>query len=609
MDSKEIRKKFLGFFQEKDHVILPSAPLVPNVLAGETDTTLFNTAGMQPLIPYLMGKEHPKGKRLASVQKCIRTVDIEEVGDNTHATFFEMLGNWSLGDYFKKESIHWSWNFLVDPQKGLGLDPKRIYVTVFSGGNIDGVDLSKDNESFDVWKEIFLSLNLNPEKRIFLKKEDNWWSAGANSPSGTTTEIFYDLSGKLTDGLSNEEFLFFEEKQDLVEVWNNVFMEFVKENGVVRGKLPSKNVDTGAGLERLSTVLQSVPSIFDTDLFHPLIQIIRQSTVSISPRSERIISDHLKAAVFIIADGIKASNTKQGYVLRRLFRRAFRELKKFQGDTSFFPSFLDQIFSLYGDVYDLSTKRDEIENQFFLEWERYERILSRGRNFLEKMEKQGKKELTGKDIFYLEQTEGIHLETLRTLLLSFSIQLSPHFEKEYLEEKELHRKKSQTAAAGLFKGGLAGDSPKIRALHTATHLLLAALRKYLGNHVFQKGSNITEERTRFDFSHPEKVSDEILRKIEDYINSVIETDAEVTTEVMDKEEAKKSGVVGSFWEKYPEKVKVWTIKDSEGNIYSRELCGGPHVKRLSEIKSFGKFKIKKESSSSSGVRRIKAVLE
>ncbi len=608
MKAREIRSRFLDFFRKRDHAIIESASLIPDTLAGETDATLFNTAGMQPLIPYLMGKEHPKGKRLASAQKCVRTVDIDEVGDNTHATFFEMLGNWSLGDYFKDESIHWSWEFLTSEEEGLGLDPERIYVTIFAGGEVDGVELGRDEESYCIWSEIFREHGIDPEKRIFGKVKDNWWSAGDNSPSGTTTEIFYDLSGTHTQGLTQEGFLRYEDAQELVEVWNNVFMEFVKENGKVVGELPSKNVDTGAGLERLSAVLQSVPSIFDTDLFAGLMELIRDASVSYDERSARIIADHLRTAIFMIADGVKPSPNRQGYVLRRLFRRAFRKMREMGINASLFQAFIDTVIQTYEGVYDLGLVREEIVNQFSKEWKRFQGMAQRGEQVFLKMDREGKT-LDGKTLAYLEQTEGIHPDLSFELAAQFGIPVAENVQEEYEAEKRAHQEKSKTAGKGLFKGGLAGDTPKIRALHTATHLMLAGLRKELGDHVTQRGSNITEDRTRFDFTHPEKVSREVLDRVEQYVNDAIATDAEVIVEEMPKEKARRSGVVGAFWEKYPDVVKVWTIRDREGNVYSRELCGGPHVKKLSEIAQFGKFKIKKEQSSSAGVRRVKAVLE
>ena len=608
MQSKEIRKRFLDFFKKRNHAILESASLISTDVAGETDATLFNTAGMQPLIPYLMGEKHPRGTRLASSQKCVRTIDIDEVGDNTHASFFEMLGNWSLGDYFKKESIHWSWEFLTSKEEGLALDPKRIFVTIFSGGEIDGKKLPRDEASLAIWKDIFIQAGLDPEKRIFFKLKDNWWSAGDNSPCGTTTEIFYDLTGEYKNGLSQESFERYEEAQDIVEIWNNVFMEFRKENGLVVGDLPAKNVDTGAGLERLSAVLQNVSSIYETDLFAPLLEVIRAQSFSYEERSARIIADHLKTSAFLIADGVKVAASGRGYVLRKLIRRAVNHMQDIAFATHHIKHFLDALVDIYAGVYDLAMRATFIHQVLLDEIEKYERALERGEKALKKiLEQEGT--LSGKTLFDLEQTHGLSLDLAQKIALEMELDISEKELLEYEKHKKAHQEKSRTAGVQKFKGGLAEDTPKIRALHTATHLMLAGLRKYLGDGVYQKGSNITEERTRFDFTYPEKVSRKILDKVEAYVNDAIATDAKMKMEVMPKTEAQASGVVGSFWEKYPDEVKVWTIQDAEGNVYSRELCGGPHVERLSEIAKFGRFKIKKEQSSSAGVRRIKAVLE
>ncbi len=609
MKSQEIRSRFLAFFEKRGHSILPSASLVTTDIAGETNATLFNTAGMQPLIPYLMGEKHPQGTRLASAQKCVRTVDIEEVGDNTHASFFEMLGNWSLGDYFKKESIHWSWEFLTSKEEGLGLDPQRIFVTVFAGGKIDGKEVSRDEESVTIWKEIFEHADLDSQKRIFYKLKDNWWSAGDNSPCGATTEIFYDLSGEFSDGLTQEEFEKFEEEQKIVEIWNNVFMEFVKENGVVVGNLSSKNVDTGAGLERLSAVLQEVPSLAETDLFAPLIMLIRQYADNYRERDARIIADHIKTAVFMISDGVRASNTGRGYVLRRMIRRAVNSMQFLQFERAFVATLIDIVIDMYKGVYPLDEHKDIITTHILDEISKYEKTLEQGKRELSKRAQKENFILDGKTLAQLEQSYGLPFEIALTLAKQMHIVISDSAQDEYFHEKKKHQEKSRTASAGAFKGGLAGDSPKITALHTATHLMLAGLRKYLGDDVYQKGSNITEERTRFDFTYPEKVSREILDKVEDFVNDVIQSGAQVSMKKMDKNQAKAEGVVGSFWEKYPDIVDVYTVADDQGNVYSRELCGGPHVPDMKTLSEFGVFKIKKEQSSSAGVRRIKATLE
>ncbi len=608
MISQEIRSRFLSFFEKRAHAILPSASLFTEETGDATNATLFNTAGMQPLIPYLMGKDHPRGKRLASSQKCVRTVDIDEVGDNTHVSFFEMLGNWSLGDYFKKESLTWSWEFLTDTEEGLGLDPERLYVTVFSGGEIDGISLDRDDESTRIWTDIFNDAGLNPQKRIFFKREDNWWSAGDNSPAGATSEIFYDLSNTHRDGLTQEEFERFEDAQDIIEIWNNVFMEYEKLNGKVVGKLAKHNVDTGAGLERLCAVLQGKRALAETDLFVGLMDIVRTHAENYDERQARIITDHIKTALFMIADGVRTSNTGRGYILRRMIRRSVTLMNRIGFDTLKVGLLIDEIIALYREVYDFSAMRKALTKSIELEIEKYLKTLKRGEQEIHKLQKKNIA-LTGEVLANLEQTHGLPFEIASTVAARMGVEISDEAESEYRALKKKHQEQSRTASAGSFKGGLTGDSPKIRAFHTATHLMLAGLRKFLGDDVHQKGSNITEERTRFDFTYPEKVSREVLDQVEDYVNRAIEKHARVTMEKMDKSKAQESGVVGSFWEKYPDEVQVYSIDDAEGENYSKELCGGPHVECLDELASFGRFKIKKEESSSAGVRRIKAVFE
>lgn len=609
MTSQEIRSKFLAFFEKRAHAVLPSASLVTTDTAGETNATLFNTAGMQPLVPYLMGQEHPQGSRLASSQKCVRTVDIDEVGDNTHASFFEMLGNWSLGDYFKDESIRWSWEFLTDTDEGLGLDPQRIYVTVFTGGEIDGADVVRDDESVAVWQDIFTQAGLNPSERIFYKLKDNWWSAGDNSPAGATTEMFYDLSGNHVGGLTQEDFEKFEDAQDIVEIWNNVFMEYEKVNGSVVGKLQNHNVDTGAGLERLCAVLQGKSALAETDLFVPLMNIVRNHAGNYAERDARIITDHIKTAVFMINDGVKTSNTGRGYILRRMIRRAVNAMSGIDFATEHTQEIIDAVTTMYNGVYDFTSNKDLIDGVLNGEIQKYIKTLARGRKELEKLSNKDAFVFTGEVLANLEQTHGLPREITESIAQEMNLEIPQSALDEYDALKKAHQEKSRTAGAGAFKGGLAGDSPKITALHTATHLMLAGLRQELGNDVYQKGSNITEDRTRFDFTHDEKVSRDILDKVEHYVNNAIVSNAKVSMKLMQKTVAQNDNVVGSFWEKYPDEVQVYSIDDVTGNNYSRELCGGPHVEELSQIAEFGKFKIKKEESSSAGVRRIKAILE
>jgi alanyl-tRNA synthetase len=602
MTSQEIRKRFLDFFAKRNHAILPSASLITADDPKATNATLFNTAGMQPLIPYLMGQKHDAGTRLASSQKCVRTGDLEEVGDNTHATFFEMLGNWSLGDYFKQDAITWSWEFLTDKKEGLGLDPNRLYVTVFAGNDI----VPRDTEAVEIWKQYI------PEHRIYYRdSKDNWWTAGANSPAGPSTEMFYDLTGELGD-LSETEFEIADEQQKLVEIWNDVFMAYKLEGGEIVGELPQKNVDTGAGLERVTAVMQGTTNIFDTDLFLPLLNIIKDSAKNYNEKHARIVADHIKTAVFLINDGVVISNTGRGYVLRRVLRRAYSSLEAMNCSEKIIPDLIHAVVNMYRDLYfkDVDEKKIAIKIKIVAtEMDKIIKIIGRGVKIFKKIKDNPNTLITGKFLMDLQQTQGLPLSMSRKLAKQFGITISDEALNECKKLHKEHQELSRKGAEQKFKGGLAEDTPKIRALHTATHLMLAGLRKELGNDVHQKGSNITEERTRFDFTYGEKVSREVLVRVEKYVNESIATNAKMGVQLMEKDAAKKSDVVGSFWEKYPETVKVWTISDNKGHIYSRELCGGPHVDNLSQIAKFGVFKITKEESSSAGVRRIKAVLE
>lgn len=602
MTSEEIRKRFLTFFHKRGHAILDSASLITTDDPKATNATLFNTAGMQPLIPFLMGENHPLGTRLASSQKCVRTGDLEEVGDNTHATFFEMLGNWSLGDYFKKEAITFSWEFLTSKDEGLGLDSSRIYVTVFAGNDM----VPRDEEAVAIWKQFI------PEHRIYFRdSKDNWWTAGPNSPAGPSTEMFYDLTGTLGD-LSPEDFEAADERQELVEIWNDVFMAYRQEGGEVVGQLPQKNVDTGAGLERVTAVMQGTTNIFDTDLFLPLLSIIKEHAGKYNDKDGRIIADHIKTAVFMIQDGIVVSNTGRGYVLRRILRRAYHSLEAIECSEKIIPELIQAVVAMYKDLYFRNVNEQQIAVKIKIvatEMDKIIKIINRGVKIFKKLKENPNTLVTGQFLMDLEQTQGLPLSISRKLAQQFGIKISKEALAESKRLREEHKELSRKGAEKKFKGGLEQDTPKIRALHTATHLMLAGLRKELGPDVHQKGSNITEERTRFDVTYGEKISDEILRRVEHYVNDAIASGAQMGVQLMDKNEAKNSDVVGSFWEKYPDTVKVWTVSDSKGNIYSRELCGGPHVDTVSEIGKYGIFKIVKEESSSAGIRRIKATLE
>ncbi|OGI36385.1 MAG: hypothetical protein A2259_00665 [Candidatus Moranbacteria bacterium RIFOXYA2_FULL_43_15] len=633
MTAKDLRQKYLDFFKSKGHAIIPSASVVP-----ENDpTVLFTTAGMHPLVPYLMGEKHPLGKRLANSQKCIRTGDIDDVGDNRHLTFFEMLGNWSLGDYFKREAIEWSWEFMTDP-KWLGLDPKRIYTTVFAGDEKAGVD--GDGDSIEIWKEQYrkvgieagvCELDQKAEKnsRIFLLgKEDNFWGpAGETGPCGPCTEMFYDVrseEGELA-GTHDEMVKSFR----LMEIWNDVFMEFNKTAAGSYEKMAQQNVDTGMGLERTITVMSGEENVFDTDLFLPIIKKIEELSGKKyadeeNKKSMRIIADHIKAAVFIIADGVEPSNVQRGYVLRRLIRRAVRQGHLLGINNNFTIEIAKVVQEMYGEVYpeiaDDKNLRilEEEENKFrkTLEkgYKRIERIIIRlsqgelyeddGSSLYEKIPLirmiDGKELFSGEIAFDLYQSHGVPSELTIEEIKKYHPNIEVDLNK-FNEKLKEHQELSRTASAGMFKGGLADAKEKTTQLHTAAHLMLAGLRKVLGDHIHQKGSNINGERIRFDFSHPDKMTDEQKKAVEEFVNSAIQANVDVTMEEMTPEEAREQGAEGAFEHKYGDRVKVYEIPG-----FSKEICGGPHVKNTAEIK--GVFKITKEESSSAGVRRVKATV-
>ncbi|MBN2087169.1 alanine--tRNA ligase [Candidatus Peregrinibacteria bacterium] len=592
MQAKELRKKYLEFFKEKGHAIISSAPLLP-----ENDpTVLFTTAGMHPLVPYLLGEPHPAGTRLTSCQKCIRTGDIDEVGDDSHLTFFEMLGNWSLGDYFKKEAIEFSFEFLTS-EKWLNIPVNMLAVTVFEGDD----DAPKDEESAKIWKSLGI-----PEDRIsYLSKKDNWWGpAGQTGPCGPDSEMFYWVGEGEPHGnvQTNED--------DWMEIWNDVFMQYNKTESGTFEPLKQKNVDTGLGLDRVATVLMGAKNVFETDLFKPIIEKISALTniaYSDNPTSYRIIADHLRAATFMAADGVKPSNLDQGYVMRRLMRRAIRHGKTLGIEENFTHIIAKKVIHLMADSYPELQHEEEILKTFTLEEEQFSKTVHSGLREFEKLLKgfemafknAGKKitEISGKQAFKLYDTYGFPIEMTIEEAKKHNLTVD---EKGFQEAFEEHQKLSRAGAEEKFKGGLQDNSEATTRLHTATHLLHAALRKVLGDHVEQKGSNITAERLRFDFSHPDKISPEQLSEVEKYVNEAIQSNAEVKMSTMSVEEAKKSGAIGLFESKYGETVKVYDMSP-----WSKEICGGPHVKNLGEL---GTFKIKKEQSSSAGIRRIKAVL-
>ncbi len=581
-----LKDLYIDFFVSKGHKQIPSAPVVP-----ENDpSVLFNTAGMQPLIPYLMGRPHPYGTRLVDYQKCIRTSDLERVGDKSHHTFFEMLGNWSLGDYFKKESIGYSFEFLT---KILKIPVERLAVTVFNGED----NIPKDEVSASIWK----NLGISEDRIAYLGKEDNFWIAGDSGPCGPDTEIFYFRSD---DAIPVK---FDPNDERWVEIWNNVFMEFYKDNDGKITELPQKNVDTGMGYERVVAVLEGVDDNYLSSVWIDIVKKIEQLskyTYEENPTSMRIIADHIRTAVFILGDeaGIKPSNTDQGYILRRLIRRAIRHAKKLEIDenSNWEVIIANMIIDKYAKYYHELTKNKEVILEGLTnEKNKFNRTLAKGLKEFEKITSNLTTDTLNKDLaFKLYDTYGFPIELTVELANEKAISVDV---EGFNEKFKAHQELSRTASSGKFKGGLAGDSEKEIKYHTATHLLNAALKVVVNKDIHQKGSNITSERMRFDFSCDHKLTDEEKQKTEQLVNKWISEGLDVTVTEMSKEQALKSGAECMFIEKYPDIVTVYSIGD-----VSKELCGGPHVKNTSEL---GKFKIVKEEASSAGVRRIKAILE
>ena len=583
MKARELKQKYLDFFKGKGHVVIPSASLIPL----NDSTVLFTTAGMQPLVPFLMGEKHPLGVRLVDIQKCLRTVDFENIGDDTHNTFFQMLGNWSLGDYFKKESIAWSFEFLTSPD-WLNLPLNKLAFTVYEGkGNVP-----RDEESALLWKELGV-----PEGRIAYLGEDNFWSAGDTGPCGPSSEIFY-WSG---DEEAPEKFD--ENDERWVEIWNNVFMTYNRKQEGDLVPLIKKNVDTGMGFERTLAVLNGEKSAYETDLFLPIINQIEKLSgkkYSDEQSNMRIIADHLRAAVFLMGDenGVTPSNVDQGYILRRLIRKAIRLGKVLDIKENFTAKLAEVVIENYSDSYpELENNKEKILAGLKLEEEKFKVTLEKGLTKFSRLAEKGN--IDGPGAFLLFQSYGFPIEIIEELAEEKGIKVdSEAFKEEYNKHQELSRK----GAEQKFKGGLADDSEATTKLHTTTHLLGEALKKVLKNpDIAQRGSNITPDRLRFDFNFDRKLTAEEKQAIEDEVNRVIQAKMEVVREEMKTEDALKAGAHGEFGAKYPEKVSVYTIGDN----YSKEICMGPHVHNTSEL---GKFKIKKEESSSAGVRRIKAVL-
>lgn len=586
MEKKNLKDLYINFFVENAHVQIPSAPVVP-----ENDpSVLFNTAGMQPLVPYLMGQKHPLGTRLCDYQKCIRTNDLEEIGDKTHHTFFEMLGNWSLGDYFKKESITWSFEFLT---KVLNIPVEKLAVTVFEGNN----EVPRDEESANVWK----SLGIPAERISYLDKDNNFWIAGEVGPCGPDTEIFYWRSEDEVPQKHDPE------DERWVEIWNNVFMQYERHKDGTVTELPHKNVDTGMGVERTVAILEGVDDNYLTSIWKDVVDKIEEmsnTTYTENAKSIRIIADHIRTAVFIAGDnsGIKPSNTDQGYILRRLIRRMIRHAKKIGIDleSGFERTLALMIIEKYAKYYDeLEKNKEVILDVLTNELKKFNRTLEKGLREFEKIVSNLDGKTLNKDLaFKLYDTYGFPLELTVELAEEKGISVDKAgFEQKFKE----HQEKSRAGSEQRFKGGLAGDGEVETKYHTATHLLNAALKQVISKDVHQRGSNITVERMRFDFNCDHKLTDEEKQKVEELVNEWIKQEIPVTVEEMSKQEAIDSGAECMFIEKYPDVVTVYSI----GNI-SKELCGGPHVQNTKEL---GHFKIKKEEASSAGVRRIKAVLD
>ena len=591
LTAKELRKMWIDFYKERGHAYIPSASLVP-----ENDpSVLFTTAGMHPLVPYLLGEKHPLGKRLVDIQKCVRTGDIDDVGDDYHCTFFEMLGNWSLGDYFKKEKIAWSFEFLTSP-KYLDINKDDLAVTVFAGDE----DAPRDMESYHAWK----SCGLKDSQIFFLPKEHNWWIlASGVGPCGPDSEMFIDTGKKrCCDSCSPAC-----NCGKYIEIGNDVFMEFIKKSK--DGELiqnPQKNVDTGFGFDRLLYISNGLESVYDSELFRPIINKIEEisglkyNSSDETKRHMRIIADHIRASVFMISDGVVPLNVEQGYVLRRLLRRAMNSARNLGFEGERLVDLVEVVVNIYKDFYkELETNKTKIETEIRLENEKFSKTLALGIREFEKVAKYTKDGvLNGKTAFRLYDTFGFPLELTKELAKEKNLKVD---EEGYKEAFKIHQEKSKANVDKVFKGGLADDSVQTTRLHTAVHLLQAALRHIISPDIYQKGSNITQERLRFDFNCDHKLTEEEKKKVEDFVNEAIKKNIPVECKEMTLDEARNMGALGIFDNKYGEKVKVYIIGD-----VSKEICGGPHAKNTGEL---GRFRIVKEESSSAGVRRIKAVIE
>ena len=627
MTSRDIRQKYLKFFESQGHKIIPSASLVP-----ENDpTTLFTGSGMQPLIPYLLGEKHPMGNRLVNSQKCLRSMDIEEVGDNRHTTFFEMLGNWSLGDYFKAEQLPWFFGFLTE---SVGLDPSKLYVTVFAGD--ESLDIPKDDESVEIWKRLFKEsgieakdIHIGSEQdgyekgmqggRIFYyEAKKNWWSRSgvpanmpAGEPGGPDSEVFYDF-GLTHDTKFGDKCHPNCDCGRFMEIGNSVFMEYIKNADGSFGKLPQRNVDFGGGLERITAASNGNPDVFKIDTLEAIVAGI-QSALGRNgskanyldekyKKSFRVVADHLRAATFVMADGMMPSNNERGYVVRRLLRRAIFHIDKLGKGDGVLEEGINSVIDSYKNSYpDLDKNRKKILSEAGAEEERFRHTLVTGMREFEKVAVGGR--VSGAQASTLFTTHGFPFEMTTELARERGIEVD---EEGFHKEMEKHQEISKAGIQEKFKGGLADTKEETIRLHTAHHLLLASLQRVLGPHVKQRGSNITAERLRIDFSHPQKMTSEEIKRVEDLVNEKIQARLDMVRREMSKEEAEKIGAEMEFGAKYGDVVSVYFLEDKDGKPFSKEFCGGPHVKSTSEL---GHFKILKEEAVSQGVRRIKAILQ
>jgi len=623
LGGNEIRRKYLDFMEKNGHAVIPSAALIPD----NDPTTLFTSSGMQPLVPFLMGETHPMGVRLVNSQKCFRAEDIDEVGDNRHTTFFEMLGNWSLGDYFKKEQLPFFYSFLIDE---VGLDPNRLYATAFIGDEANGVP--RDTEAVTILQTIFSERGVSNgvaevgseangytrgmqagERIFYYDASKNWWSRSGKPEKmpigeigGGDSEVFYDF-GTAHDPKWGEHCHPNCDCGRFIEIGNSVFIEYIKTEAGFE-KLPKQNVDFGGGLERITAAANGDADVFKTDLLSTVVlQIEKLSGKSYSDNLEafRVITDHIRGAVFMIGDGVMPGNSEQGYFVRRLLRRSVRFADVLGIPAGELKNLAESVIATYSAYYtSLGEKNEIIKHTIALEEEQFRKTLEHGlKQFTKIAERAG--EVSGEQAFDLFTTYGFPIELTAELAAEKEMTVDM---TDFLTRMEAHREKSRAGAEQKFKGGLADHSDKVVQYHTTTHLMLAGLRKFVGEHVHQAGSNITGERLRFDFTTPEKMSTEQIKQVEDFVNNAIATGGDVTIEYMPKTTAEADETVeGSFWDRYPDEVKVYTVTGRDGTIFSRELCGGPHVEKLEDI--HGIFKITKEESSAAGVRRIKAILE